>query len=125
MNAVAYLHPVMQNAVSAVLRAFEPRGSVTSTYRSIEEQRRLRTAFERGRARFPAERPGNSTHHTGLAVDFVVRAGAHSREQAQLGQLWQEAGGRWSANDPIHFEHPQAREALSVGLTGPRWWLSR
>lgn len=126
MNAVGLLHPVMLEALE-IFRQYHP-GSVTSTYRSIAEQARLRREFERGRARFPAERPGTSTHHTGLAFDYVVSSGLdsplgrHSQEVA--GKFWRDyLGGRWSTKDIVHFEHPEARAAVQAGLTRIRWWL--
>jgi LAS superfamily LD-carboxypeptidase LdcB len=123
MNALTYLHPQMQDAVKSVLLARAPRGTVTSTYRSVSEQAQLRRAYEAGRSRFPAERPGQSTHHTGLSVDFVVPQGTSSREQAELGAYWVSLGGKWSAKDAVHFEHPEARTAVNLGLVQPRWWL--
>lgn len=123
MNARAMLHPVMQSAVEQVLLRVAPRGTVTSTFRSVAEQSTLRRAFDSGRAKYPAERPGQSTHHTGLSVDFVVPQGAESREQAELGALWNQLGGKWSSRDAVHFEHPEARAAVNAGLVTPRWWL--
>jgi len=121
VNAIAFLHPVMREDIASILKP--TGGQVTSTFRSIEEQRVLRRNFELGRAKFPAEKPGHSTHHTGLAVDFVVPQGSRSPEQYELGRYWKSLGGWWSPNDPIHFEHPDARAALAQGLTRPRWWL--
>jgi LAS superfamily LD-carboxypeptidase LdcB len=123
MNSKEYLHPAMKDAVLQVLLASSPRGTVTSTYRSVAEQAQLRRAYDAGRAQFPAERPGQSTHHTGLSVDFVVPEGAHSSQQAQLGALWNSLGGKWSSRDAVHFEHPEARSAVNAGMVTPRWWL--
>lgn len=123
MNAIQYLHPAMQDAVASILLAFAPRGTVTSTFRSVSEQATLRRAYDSGRARYPAERPGQSTHHTGLSVDFVVPEGAQSPQQAQLGAYWNQLGGKWSSKDAVHFEHPEARAAVNAGLVRPRWWL--
>jgi len=114
----------MQDAVEQILRVAAPGGTVTSTYRSLPEQQRLWSAYQSGRSRLPAERPGNSTHHTGLAVDYVVREGLSSQQQLALGRLWQQLGGIWAGpSDPVHFQHPEARHVLSLQLTRPRWWL--
>ncbi len=112
----------MAAAVDDITRVFP--GTLTSTWRSWVEQRALRVAFERGRSRFPAERPGQSTHHTGLAFDYVVREGSSSPAQLELGAAWVAAGGRWNRNDVIHFEHPAARSVLLEyeGNPPPRWW---
>ncbi len=118
MNARAMLHPVMLD----VLGQF-PRGTLTSTYRSVAEQAKLRRQYDAGRALYPAERPGQSTHHTGLSFDFVAAQGANSQEQTQLGRAWAAIGGRWSERDRVHFEHPQARNAVIAGLVRPKWWL--
>jgi len=122
MNAPQLLHPVMQDALGLV-RTVSPRGTLTSTYRSVQEQARLRRAYELGRSQFPAEQPGRSTHHTGLAFDYVVREGARSPQQLELGRWWESIGGVWAGpRDPVHFQHPAARDALAAGLVRQRWW---
>lgn len=121
MNAAALLHPAMQDALALVRSEFP--GTLTSTFRSVAEQRKLWDDFRRGRSKFPAEQPGNSTHHTGLSFDFVVKQGSGSAAQRELGRWWRSLGGKWSERDVIHFEHPQARAVLNQGFTTPRWWL--
>lgn len=122
MNSPAFLHPVMQEAL-ALLKKVAPRGTLTSTFRSVGEQAKLRRAYEQKRSKFPAERPGHSTHHTGLAFDFVVREGARSPQQYELGRWWESIGGIWAGErDPVHFQHPAARDALAAGLVKARWW---
>jgi len=123
VNSLEYLHPDMKRAVREILQAAAPRGTVTSTFRSVAEQARLRKAYESGHG-YPAERPGVSTHHTGLSVDFVVPQGANSPEQRALGEYWKSLGGHWPGpRDPVHFQHPEAGAALAAGLVRPRWWL--
>lgn len=122
MNDPSLLHPSFELAIRQILFGRAPRGTVTSTFRSVEEQARLRRAYESGHG-YPAERPGASTHHTGLAVDFVVPEGMHSRQQMELGAYWRSLGGLWPGpSDPMHFQHPEARDALRAGLTRPKWW---
>lgn len=78
------------------------RPRVTSTFRSIREQRRLFEEFQAGRSRFPVARPGNSLHNFGLAFDMVSRSAPFQRH---LGQVWDSAGFRWGGNfnDAPHF----------------------
>lgn len=45
---------------------------VTSTFRSWEDQARLRRRWEAGKSKFPANRPGDSAHNWGLAWDSWV-----------------------------------------------------
>lgn len=75
---------------------------VTSTYRSLGEQRKLYRTYLAGRASFPANPPGQSGHNYGLAWDSWV-------PDAQM-PLWttirELAGFRVPPNDLIHAEVP-------------------
>ncbi len=74
----------------------DPR--VTSTYRSLTEQRRLYARFRAGKHPLPVAVPGTSLHNYGLAIDLV------SRDNPWLGKVWHYWGGRWGgARDPVHF----------------------
>lgn len=79
------LHPVIRPAAEWSLQVAEFYGipvTVTSGYRSMAEQAKLRANFERcvasGRypagegCHYPANRPGESAHNYGLAWDSVV-----------------------------------------------------
>jgi len=55
-----------------IARAYGLEPVVTSGFRSFREQARLRSAWERGLSRFPANRPGDSSHNFGLAWDSTV-----------------------------------------------------
>lgn len=74
---------------------------VTSTYRSLSDQQRLRSRYEMGESRYPAAKPGCSQHNYGLAFDMV------SQNNAWLGRVWESVGGRWGGTfsnyDPVHF----------------------
>lgn len=116
------LHPAMRAGLELV-QQFAPRGTLTSTFRSVDEQRKLYQDFIAGRSMFPADPPGHSTHHTGLSFDYVVREGSSSVQQRGLGEFWRSIGGIWGPADPIHFQHPEARDAVRLGLVHPYWWL--
>ena len=79
--------------------------TVTSTYRSCEEQRALRARYERGESRWPANRPGDSAHNFGWAFDSVV--------PAEHQQFWDEVrayvGFEVLPNDIIHAQVPNWR----------------
>lgn len=76
---------------------------VTSTFRSLEEQRFLYEKFLRGESLFPAAPPGASRHNFGLAFDLVVNS---SEGQTFIGRVWESWGGRWGGRfrDDIHFD---------------------
>lgn len=86
--------------------------TVTSTYRSWEEQVRLRSRWERGESQWPANRPGDSAHNYGWAFDSVVP------ESQQ--QLWNEirayVGFEVLDNDIIHAQVPNWRQYRDSGF---------
>lgn len=88
--------------------------TVTSVYRDLTTQARLRRAYEtcvaQGRfpgpgCRYPANRPGDSAHNFGLAWDSVT--------EPQYQDWWdavrQWIGFRVPPNDRIHAEVPDWR----------------
>jgi len=97
----------------AELYGLEP--TITSVYRSWEDQQRLRTRYERcvatgqfGRTpecRYPANRPGDSAHQYGLAWDSWV--------PPQDMPLWvairRAVGWEVPAHDQIHAQLPNWR----------------
>lgn len=100
------LHPAFQPWASAlydvaVRFGLSPR--VTSTYRSVAEQRILFDRYRAGLSSLPAAAPGHSLHNYGLAFDMVV---ANPEAQRWLGAVWKSWGGRWGGdfNDPVHFD---------------------
>ena len=80
---------------------------VTSARRSIAKQAELRSKWERGLSKIPANRPGTSLHEYGLAFD-LARIGIDPLTDpllAALGALWERVGGRWGGiRDPVHFQ---------------------
>jgi len=82
----------------------EPR--LTSTRRSLQEQRDLYDRFLRGANPFPVAPPGTSAHETGEAFDMLVTPVDYL---PALGELWTSWGGQWGGNkDPVHFQLPGA-----------------
>jgi len=79
--------------------------TITSTFRSWEEQQRLRSRWERGESAFPANRPGDSAHNYGWAWDSVVPA----HQQGLWDQIREYVGFRVPAGDRIHGEVPSWR----------------
>lgn len=76
---------------------------VTSTLRSVAEQKRLYENYLAGRSRYPAAPPGSSPHNFGWAFDVEVNDESYLQD---LGELWESWGGTWGGRfrDPIHFE---------------------
>lgn len=89
--------------------------TVTSAFRSLEHQRKLRARFEgcvaEGRfpsspgCEFPANRPGDSGHNYGLAWDSVTSP----EMQPAWNYLREYAGFRVPSGDQIHAEVPNWR----------------
>jgi len=90
-------------ALFNVATRFELSPRVTSTFRSLDEQRSLYERFLRGESRFPAAPPGMSRHNFGLAFDMQMNS---TQGQDFIGRVWESWGGRWGGrfNDDIHFD---------------------
>lgn len=101
------LVPWLQPYADYLFRVAEASGfrpTVTSVFRSLQQQATLYDRYQRGLSDLPAALPGRSKHNFGLAFDLVVYSGYRSAEQRALGNFWKEMGGRWFASDPVHFE---------------------
>lgn len=98
------LHPEVRRRVQHLRSQAKRLGistTLTSGHRSLESQSRLYARFLSGRSRFPAARPGYSTHNYGLAVDLVATRGS----QALLGQLARYSALVWAGRgDVVHFD---------------------
>lgn len=69
------LHPQVKEAADWALSWAEYYGvpvTVTSGFRTWQDQERLYADYMAGRSRFPANRPGDSAHNFGLAWDSWV-----------------------------------------------------
>lgn len=81
---------------------------VTSVLRTWEDQQRLRDRWEAGKSRFPANRPGDSSHNYGLSWDSWVEE--KDRPMWQAIREW--VGFRVPSNDWIHAEVPEWRQIV-------------
>jgi len=77
--------------------------AITSGFRSLEEQRRLRDRWEAGLQLLHAAEPGCSQHNFGFALDMVIAGDFTGPRQKALGFAWAREGGQWSLADPVHF----------------------
>jgi len=86
--------------------------TVTSTFRSWEQQTKLRARYERGESRWPANRPGDSAHGYGWAFDSVVP----ERHQDAWNQIRAYVGFEVLDNDIIHAQVPNWRRYRDSGF---------
>jgi hypothetical protein len=89
----------------AFVRVLQSAGvnvTVTSTRRSLDQQRALYERYIHGRSRYPAAPPGHSTHALGYAFDLHLDPPVYN----DAGKLWERLGLTWGGrfNDPIHFD---------------------
>ena len=123
---LAGLHPVVRQQAELALevaRDFNIPVQITSGFRSWSEQKKLRRNFEecvaKGKfpwaegCKYPANRPGESSHNFGLAFDSWAPAGPEREAWIFIRQL---AGFNVPANDHVHAEVPDWRP-LVVGIT--------
>lgn len=77
--------------------------TTTSTRRTTAEQARLFRDFQAGITRFPAARPGTSTHELGIAVDLVPLS---PKALPAVILLMARHGFKWAgAHDRVHFTY--------------------
>lgn len=77
--------------------------TVTSGYRTNEEQRILRARWERGENPYPANKPGESSHNLGMSFDSAVPP----EFQEKWNEIRKEAGFRiYPQKDVVHAELP-------------------
>ena len=90
-------------ALLQVLRQYQPNVYITSAKRSRRDQERLYARFTAGLSKYPAAKPGTSTHELGMAFDL---GNVDPRLLRKAGLLWERWGGRWGGrfHDAIHFE---------------------
>lgn len=91
---------------------------LTSGYRSAKKQAQLYEDYRSGRSRIPANRPGNSAHEVGLALDFSVGR-PYPADKRLWERYWQIArafGFRpLGPSDPVHIEVPNWRQLVGAG----------
>jgi len=98
------LYPYAQWAVD-IARYYGIDPTITSTFRSWEEQTILRQRYERGESLFPANRPGDSAHNYGWAWDSVVP----EPDQGLWDAIRRYVGFEVLPNDIIHAQLPDWR----------------
>lgn len=99
------LDPAFQPLATKFVNTLEQLGvtvTVTSTRRSLDEQKKLYDRFIAGKSKFPAAPPGTSTHGTGFAFDLHLDPPVYEL----AGRIWEHLGLTWGGrfNDPIHFD---------------------
>jgi RHS repeat-associated protein len=79
------------------------RVTITSGFRSVQDQRSLYNAYRSGRSRYPAARPGHSGHNSGQSID--ISTGRMNRAQRnQLADIARRNGLPYAgAIDAVHF----------------------
>lgn len=105
MASLRTLDPAVRPTAEWFVRTLERHGiavTVTSTRRSLDEQKRLYAAYISGRSKYPAAAPGKSTHGVGLAFDLHLEPPVY----AGAGRLWELLGLTWGGRfgDEIHFD---------------------
>lgn len=122
---LAGLHPLVRDAAETALAWAKWYGltvTVTSGLRTLQEQTALRQRYERCLARgeriypgnpnpecrYPANRPGDSSHNFGLAWDSDVP----DHQQWAWNYLRRYAGFHVPDNDPVHAEVPNWRNYI-------------
>lgn len=95
------VYPIAQAFVRALTRA-GITVKVTSARRSMEEQQRLYARYKAGLSKYPAAKPGSSTHGVGIAFDLKLDPPLYDL----AGQVWESLGYTWGGrfSDPIHFD---------------------
>jgi len=113
------LHPRVRAAAQWALTRAAELGipvTVTSAYRSMQEQQKLRTRWERGENPYPANRPGESSHNWGMGFDSSVPP----QWQSAWNQIRSEAGFQiYPEKDKVHAEYPDWRAEVQ-GQEPPR-----
>lgn len=106
---LAGLHPQVRDAAEWCLGWADHYGvpvTVTSGFRSWEDQERLYARYRAGQSQFPANRPGDSSHNFGLSWD--------SWTPTEYRQWWEYvrrlAGFEVLAHDWIHAQVPNWRQ---------------
>lgn len=106
---LAGTHPEVRAAATWALGWADHYGvpiTVTSGKRTWEDQERLYRSYLQGRSRFPANRPGDSSHQYGLAFDSTTE----NRFQDWWSMVRRMAGFEVLENDIIHAQVPSWRQ---------------
>ena len=102
------LRPHAEYAVQ-IANAYGIQPVITSVFRSWAEQTRLRSRWEAGQSKWPANRPGDSAHNYGWAWDSWVP----DHQMADWAAIRQYVGWEVPGNDVIHAGLPDWRQYRS------------
>lgn len=105
MASLRTLDSRVRPIAQAFVRAIQAAGvtvTVTSARRSSSDQLKLYQNYKAGRSKYPAAKPGASTHGVGFAFDLHLSPPFY----AQAGAAWERAGFTWGGrfNDQVHFD---------------------
>lgn len=112
MISLRGLHPVVREGAELAIRYAEQYRipvTVTSGWRSWQEQQRLRTEYLAGRSKYPANAPGDSAHNWGLGWDSWV-----PEEYWAAWDYIRRAVGfqTYPGRDDVHAEYPNWRSVV-------------
>lgn len=99
------LRPLVKQAAKAAIAYANSQGipvQVTSTRRTLKEQRWLYRRAQLGLSKYPAAKPGTSAHEFGMAFDSVVAPA----DQEAWNEIRRAIGFQVPANDIIHAQVP-------------------
>lgn len=103
-GTVAYLRSDAAASYARMLTKGLPPTGITTSYRSLEAQQSMWTAYLAGRLKATAARPGRSWHGEGLALDLAVRQytwiAAHGGEHG-----WSRPLLHATSPEPWHCEY--------------------
>jgi len=108
MNRLTGLNPAVKARARwalGVAESYKVPVTVTSGYRSLREQKRLRQRWLAGDSPWPANKPGDSGHNYGLAWDSVTEP----KYQAWWNYVREYIGFEVPSNDEIHAQVYQWR----------------
>ena len=117
MISLSGLAPQVRKAAAYALqfaRAENIPVRVTSTRRSLKDQRDLYNNYLAGRSQYPAAPPGSSAHEFGLAFDSVVPAAYQDR----WNEIRRAIGFQVLEQDIIHAQVPGWENVARRQLTG-------
>lgn len=105
MASTRTLVPWFRTLADAFIRWLRFNGvqvTVASARRDSDHQAVLYANYLAGHSKYPAARPGTSTHELGIAIDLHLNPPVY----AAAGAAWERAGFTWGGRfaDKIHFD---------------------
>lgn len=111
MASLRTLHPDAQRIAQWFVRVLQANGvrvTITSARRDPAKQAELYRRYKAGLSKYPAAKPGTSTHEQGIAFDLSLVPPVYDA----AGRLWESLGFTWGGrfDDRIHFDfRPRSR----------------